>query len=1292
MRKGEAGNKSMFRFADRTDKWLMLLGTLGSIGDGLQGPLTMYVVSTVINEYGNPNAFLSTSIVNKYALRILYVSLGVGLSAFVEGICWTRTAERQTSRMRIEYLKSILKQDVGFFDTQAANTSTSYQVVSSITSDVNSIQVVIGEKVSSSSFRIQVYQVMFIMVGDIGFLRVQIPDCLAFLSSFIFCLIFAFILSWKLALAALPFVFMFIMPGIGFGKLMMDLGVKMIASYMVAGSIAEQAISSIRIVYSYVAEQETLSRFSNALQKTADYGIKQGFAKGLMMGSMGIIFVCWAFQAWMGSFLVTEKGEKGGAVFVAGFNVLLGGLCILSALPNLTALAEATAAATRIFEMIDRQPNIDSDDKKGKALAYVRGEIEFRNVNFSYPSRPDTPILKNFNLLVPLGKTVGLVGGSGSGKSTVISLLERFYDPSKGEILLDGYKINRLQLKWLRSQMGLVNQEPILFATSIKENILFGREGASMDLVINAAKAANAHDFIVQLPDGYETRVGQFGVQLSGGQKQRIAMARALIREPKILLLDEATSALDAQSERVVQDALDQASRGRTTIIIAHRLSTIQLANLIVVLQSGEIVESGTHDDLMQRNGGAGGEYAKLVQLQHLASQNEAVSSVIYEKGGRTPQRMSRVLSPMSRRSSGMNSPVAYPFSPAYSVASPYSIQLSYYEDSGDEISEESAYASPSQWRLLKMNAPEWGNALLGCIGALGSGAVQPINAYFLGELIAVYFRNDSSVIKSHARLYSIVFLGLGALNFITNLVQHYNFAVMGERFVKRVREEVLEKLMTFEVGWFDKDENTSAAICARLATEANMVRTLVGERISLLAQTFSSAALAYILGLALSWRLALVIIAVQPILIGSFYTRSVLMKSMAEKARKAQKEGGQIASEAAINYKTIAAFSSQKRILGLFKATMKGPKRESLKQSLFSGFGLFSSQFLTTAFTALAFWYGGRLMTKGLITPEHLFQAFLILLFTGKTIADAGSMTSDLSKGSNAIRSIFAILDRKSDIEPENSWGLEVDQTIKGNIELKNVFFAYPSRPNQLIFKGLNLRINAGQTVALVGQSGSGKSTIIGLIERFYDPTKGWVYVDNKDIKNYNLRVLRTQIALVSQEPTLFSGTIRDNIAYGNEDASESEIRKAAALANAHDFISGMKDGYSTYCGERGVQLSGGQKQRIVLARAILKNPSILLLDEATSALDSVSENLVQAALEQMTVGRTCVIVAHRLSTIQKADSIAVIKDGSVVEQGSHTKLLSYGRGGAYYSLIKPQGGNSPYRKAHIFSTEFHI
>lgn len=447
-----------------------------------------------------------------------------------------------------------------------------------------------------------------------------------------------------------------------------------------------------------------------------------------------------------------------------------------------------------------------------------------------------------------------------------------------------------------------------------------------------------------------------------------------------------------------------------------------------------------------------------------------------------------------------------------------------------------------------------------------------------------------------------------------------------------------------------------------------------MGDRMALVLQTVSAVTLACTMGLVIAWRLAVVMIAAQPLIIVCFYARRVLLKSMSQKAIKAQDESSKLSAEAVSNLRTITAFSSQDRILQMLEKADEGPQRESIRQSLFAGVGLGTSQSLMSCTWALDFWYGGKLITEGYITAKSLFETFMILVSTGRVIADAGSMTTDIAKGSDAIGSVFAVLDRYTRIEPEDPEGYQPEK-IMGNVELRDVDFAYPARPNVVIFKGFSINIEAGKSTALVGQSGSGKSTIIGLIERFYDPLRGAVKIDGRDIRSYNLRSLRKHIALVSQEPTLFAGTIKENITYGQSDkVNESEIVEAAKAANAHDFIAGLKDGYDTWCGDRGAQLSGGQKQRIAIARAILKNPAVLLLDEATSALDSQSEKVVQDALERVMVGRTSVVVAHRLSTIQNCDLIAVLDKGKVVEKGTHSSLLAKGPTGAYYSLVSLQ------------------
>ncbi|KAF3594022.1 hypothetical protein DY000_02025729 [Brassica cretica] len=1220
--------RSIFMHADGVDWVLMGLGLIGAVGDGFTTPLVLLITSKLMNNLGgssfNTETFMQS--ISKNAVALLYVACGSWVVCFLEGYCWTRTGERQTARMREKYLRAVLRQDVGYFDLHVTSTS---DVITSVSSDSFVIQDVLSEK---------------------------LPNFLMSASMFVGSYIVGFILLWRLAIVGLPFIVLLVIPGLMYGRALISISSKIREEYNEAGFVAEQAISSVRTVYAFSGERKTISNFSAALQGSVKLGIRQGLAKGITIGSNGITFAMWGFMSWYGSRMVMYHGAQGGTVFAVAAAVAIGGVSLGGGLSNLKYFFEAASVGERIMEVINRVPKIDSNNPEGQKLEKVRGEVEFKHVKFVYPSRPETSIFEDFCLRVPSGKTVALVGGSGSGKSTVISLLQRFYDPVAGEILIDGVSIDKLRVKWLRSQMGLVSQEPALFATSIKENILFGKEDATMDDVVEAAKASNAHTFISQLPNGYETQVGERGVQMSGGQKQRIAIARAIIKSPTILLLDEATSALDSESERVVQEALENASIGRTTILIAHRLSTIRNADVISVVRNGHVVETGSHDKLMEN---IDGQYASLVRLQQIEKEDSSLNMSVNVQTGPTldPTKDLRSCSRVSTlsRSSSTNSVT------------------------GSSIVKNLAKVEkpplPSFKRLLAMNLPEWKQALYGCISATLFGAIQPVYAYSLGSMVSVYFLTSHDEIKEKTRIYALSFVGLAVVSFLINISQHYNFAYMGEYLTKRIRERMLSKVLTFEVGWFDQDENSSGSICSRLAKDANVVRSLVGDRMALLVQTISAVTIACTMGLVIAWRLALVMIAVQPLIIVCFYTRRVLLKNMSKKAIKAQDESSKLAAEAVSNVRTITAFSSQERIMKMLEKAQENPRRESIRQSWFAGIGLAMSQSLTTCTWALDFWYGGRLIEDGYITAKALFETFMILVSTGRVIADAGSMTTDLAKGSDAVGSVFAVLDRYTSIDPEDPEGYEPER-VTGRVEFLNVDFSYPTRPDVMIFSDFSIDINAAKSTAIVGPSGSGKSTVIGLIERFYDPVKGVVKIDGRDLRSYNLRSLRQHIALVSQEPTLFAGTIRENIVYGraSDKIDESEIIEAARAANAHDFITSLTDGYDTYCGDRGVQLSGGQKQRIAIARAVLKNPSVLLLDEATSALDSQSERVVQDALERVMVGRTSVLIAHRLSTIQNCDAIAVLDKGKLVERGTHSSLLAKGSTGVYFSLVSLQ------------------
>ncbi|KAJ0704244.1 putative ABC-type xenobiotic transporter [Helianthus annuus] len=1223
--------RSLFMHADNADMFLMAVGLISAICDGLGTPVMFFFTNKIMNSIGGSSsvsADVYTNKINKNAVRLCYLAVGKWVACFLEGYCWSRTSERQASRLRLTYLKAVLRQEVAYFDLNVTSTA---DIISSVSSDSLIIQEFISEKVPT-----------LVMNG----------------ATFVGSYIMSFVLLWRLAIVGFPFIILLVIPGLVYGRILMRLSREIREEYNKADTVAQQAFSSVRTVYSFVGEKRTIKDYSDALEGTVKLGLKQGLAKGLAIGSKGVTFAVWAFLCWYGSRLVMYHGARGGTVWSVGALIAFGGLAFGSGMTNVKYLSDAMAASKRIREVIKRVPVIDSENMEGEILQEVCGEVEFKNVKFAYPSRPESMVFEDFNLKVPAGKTVALVGGSGSGKSTVIALLQRFYDPRGGEICVDGVRIDKLQLKWLRSQMGLVSQEPALFDTTIKENILFGKEDATMEEVLEAAKASNAHNFISQLPQAYDTQVGEKGIQMSGGQKQRIAIARAIIKSPRILLLDEATSALDSESERFVQEALDHAAIGRTTIVIAHRLSTIKNADVIYVVQNGQVVESGSHDDLIQLENGF---YTSLVRLQETKQIDETPSPY---PSGHPPISTTTDVHNTSR------------------VASATSFNRSGRDNFASQVNQE--FPEPSFKRLIAMNSPEWKQALYGIVCAVIFGAVQPIFSFAMGSMISVYFLADHDEIKQKTMIYTLCFVGLSVLSMVINIIQHYNFAVMGECLTKRVRERMLSKILTFEIGWFDQDENSSGAICSRLAIDANMVRSLVGDRCSLLIQTLSGVTVACTMGLVIAWKLALVVIAVQPLIIICFYCRRVLLKNMSHKALKSQEESSKLAAEAVSNLRTITAFSSQTRILKMLLRTQKALMRESVRQAWHAGFGLGFSQSLMSCTWALGFWYGGKLISNGQLGAKEFLQTFLILISTGRVIAEAGTMTNDLSKGFDGVRSVFTVLDRNTLVDPEDHNGKKPEM-ITGHVEMCDVHFAYPARPNIKIFSGFSINIEAGKSTALVGQSGSGKSTIIGLIERFYDPMKGVVKVDGRDIRSYHLRTLRKFIALVSQEPVLFASTIRENITYGaSKKVSESEIVEAAKAANAHDFITVLKDGYDTWCGNQGVQLSGGQKQRIAIARAILKNPTILLLDEATSALDSQSEKVVQDALERMMVGRTSVVVAHRLSTIQSCDTIAVLEKGKVVEEGDHGSLLAKGPTGAYYSLVNPQKSSTTSHKTN--------
>ncbi|CAN7047988.1 hypothetical protein IGI04_025794 [Brassica rapa subsp. trilocularis] len=1205
----------LFSFSDSTDVLLMIVGSIGAIGNGLGFPLMTLLFGDLIDTVGRRNLFTNdiVELISKICLKFVYLGLGTFVAAFLQVSCWVITGERQAARIRSLYLKTILRQDIVFFDVET-NTG---EVVGRMSGDTVLILDAMGEKVG------KFIQLFVTFLGGYAL---------------------AFVKGWLLTLVMLTSIPLLAMAGAAMSLIFTKASSQQQAAYAKASTIVEQTCGSIRTVASFTGEKQATSSYKELINSAYKSSVKQGLSNGLGFGVMFLVFFCsYALAIWFGGEMILRKGYTGGAVINVMIIVVASSMSIGQAAPCLTSFAAGQAAAYKMFETIKRKPVIDSLDLNGKVLEDIQGEIELRDVCFSYPARPREEVFGGFSLMIPSGKTTALVGESGSGKSTVISLIERFYDPSSGQVLIDGVDLKEFQLKWIRGKIGLVGQEPVLFSSSIMENIGYGKEGARVQEIEAAAKLANAAKFIDKLPRGLDTMVGEHGTQLSGGQKQRIAIARAILKDPRILLLDEATSALDAESERVVQEALDRVMVNRTTVIVAHRLSTVRNADMIAVLHRGKIVEEGSHLELLKDHEGA---YSQLIRLQEINTESRRLE--ISNGSIRTESSRGNGVSRMHNDDESV------------SVA-------------GEENTEKpkDMPQDVSITRIAALNKPEAPILILGTLVCALDGAIFPIFGLLFAKVIIAFFQPPHEL-RSDSRFWSIIFVLLGVLSLVVYPIHMSLFAVAGGRLIRRIRSMCFEKVVHMEVGWFDEPENSSGAMGARLSADAALIRTLVGDSLALTVKNVASAVAGIIIAFAISWELAVIILVMIPLTGINNYVQVKFMKGFSADAKTKYEEASQVANDALGSIRTVASFCAEEKVIEMYKKRCEDSIKSGTKQGVVAGLGFGLSFFVLYSVYAACFYAGARLVKDGRTTYNGVFQVFLALTMTTIGISAASSFAPDSSKAKSAAASVFGIIDRKSKIDSRDESGM-VLENVKGDIDFCHIEFAYQTRPDIQIFRDLCFSIRAGTTVALVGESGSGKSTVISLLQRFYDPDSGHITLDGVELKKLQLKWLRKQMGLVGQEPVLFNNTIRANIAYGKggEEATEAEIVAASELCNAHKFISSIQQGYDTVVGERGIQLSGGQKQRVAIARAIVKEPKILLLDEATSALDAESERVVQDALDQVMVNRTTIVVAHRLSTIKNADVIAVVKNGVIAEKGTHETLMNI-EGGVYASLVQ--------------------
>ncbi|KAH8737784.1 ABC multidrug transporter Mdr1 [Ilyonectria robusta] len=1242
----------LYRYASRNDIIIIFFSSICAIGAGAALPLMTVIFGNlqgIFQDYftGLKTYHEFTSELSHFVLYFIYLAVGEFVTTYICTVGFIYTGEHISAKIREHYLESCMRQNIGFFDKLGAG-----EVTTRITSDTNLIQDGISEKVSLT---------------------------LAAVATFVSAFVIGFIKYWKLTLILFSTVIALLI-NMGSGSaFILRYNKQNLEAYAIGGSLADEVISSIRNAVAFGTQDRLAKQYDDHLKRAEFFGFRvKGALSCMIAGMMMVLYLNYGLAFWQGSKFLVDGDTSLSNVLTILMSVMIGAFNLGNVAPNMQAFTNAVAAAAKIFNTIDRVSPLNPTDDEGEKLDHLEGTIRLANIKHIYPSRPDVVVMNDVSLEIPAGKTTALVGASGSGKSTIVGLVERFYDPVEGNVYLDGHDISKLNLRWMRQQMALVSQEPTLFGTTIYHNIRHGLIGTAheneseekqRELVIEAAKKANAHDFVSALPEGYETNVGERGFLLSGGQKQRIAIARAVVSDPKILLLDEATSALDTKSEGVVQAALEVASEGRTTITIAHRLSTIRDAHNIVVMTEGRIVEQGTHNELLEKRGA----YFKLVSAQNIA----AAEKLTAEEQAKLDEEDLTLIRKMSTKDglvlADPDDDIAAKLDRSTTTKSASSVALQ-----NRKAEEEEKY---TLWTLVKLiasfNAPEWKFMLIGLVFSAVCGGGNPTQAVFFAKEIVTLSvpvtPENRHQMKKDSDFWSAMYVMLAFVQFLAFVIQGVLFAKCSERLIHRVRDRAFRTMLRQDVAFFDKDENTAGALTSFLSTETTHVAGLSGVTLGTVLMVMTTLISACALALAIGWKLSLVCISTIPVLLGTGFFRFWMLAHFQRRSKAAYDSSATFASEAISAIRTVASLTREHDILGQYKASLAEQQRRSLISVMKSSLLYAASQSLLFLCFALGFWYGGTLIAKYEYGMFQFFLCFMAIIFGAQSAGTIFSFAPDMGKAYHAAGELKRLFDRQPVVDTWSDEGERLPE-VDGTLEFRDVHFRYPTRPEQPVLRGLNLTVRPGQYVALVGASGCGKSTTIALLERFYDPLSGGIFIDGHEISGLNVNDYRSHIALVSQEPTLYQGSIRENILLGTpvENVPDSAIEFACREANIYDFIVSLPDGFNTVVGSKGALLSGGQKQRIAIARALIRDPKILLLDEATSALDSESEHVVQAALDKAAKGRTTIAVAHRLSTIQKADVIYVFDQGRIVEQGTHSELMK--KNGRYAELVNLQ------------------
>ncbi|KIX03637.1 uncharacterized protein Z518_07190 [Rhinocladiella mackenziei CBS 650.93] len=1233
----------LFAYASTLDIILRVCGAATALASGTALPLMTIIFGDLVQDFNNwalgtvePSEFRHA--INRNTQWLLYLFVGKFL-AYCAHLFHCVSASRMGRRIRLRYLDVILHRPISYFDDHNPGS-----VATSLSTDTNLIEVGLAEKVTT------LFQAASMIISAFTI---------------------AFTKSWKLTLVtATTIPYMMLTTGL-LAALDAKMEAKARAIYSNASNVAEEAFRSVIMIATLGAEDRVVQRFKQIIEKAKTLGFWKGPLEASIYGNMFFTVQSgYALALYYGAQLLSRGQVKdGGTVISVLFSVVIGSSSMGMVAPSLPSFIKATASAQQVLKVLD--DDTPSGSEAGQNLhikpATVTGQLKLANISFAYPTRPSVNVLHDVSIDIDANQITAVVGHSGCGKSTMIGLLERWYDPIRGSICLDGTDIRDLDLNWWRGQIGLVLQEPVLFNDTIYENVLNGlhdgrRERLGQEelrkLVVEACITADAHNFVLELPERYETMVGANSDLLSGGQKQRIAIARSIISDPKILLFDEATSALDSESEQTVQAAIAKVSRGRTTLMIAHKLSTIAGADKIVVMENGHVMEQGSHSSLLS----LGGIYTRLLRAQNLI-RNERRS----HKG---PVELKTRPMPERRQSPTTQTPL--PGSPGLALTAEAPTILESKSISRRFSLIRCIISILSEQRRI---IPIFTGGLLGSVFA---GAAMPILAFLFSKLVTVFQYQGHDLI-SRANFWALMFFVLALSNLVAYATVWGLFSVVGTISSSKYRAEYFRGLLIQDASFFE-DGNSSGSLAALLALDGDELETMVSMNVGLLALFIVDLVACSLLALAVYWKLALVgVMCCVPTLLVAGYVRLRMDKEAQDRAAKSFLESARLGAEAVGAIRTVASLTLESRITKRYAGKLQAAMARSLRRTVFSMALLALSDTLDLFAMILVFWYGGRLVSYGEVGVSAYFIVYTAIIFGGQsagytigyttskldvldTVQDLGlkSRLRGITKSQAAMNRILYMKNKKPSINSSAGTDPRQQPPAETALEFKHVSFRYPARPDIEVLHELDLQVRRGERVCITGPSGCGKSTIIALIERFYDITSGELSINGADISSIDIRAYRLMLGFVSQETYLFQGTIRDNLLLGVDGpVTDEELNTACGDAKIYDFIVSLPDGYDTECGPRGQAFSGGQRQRIAIARALLRNPEILLLDEATSALDPENEVLVREALNKAVTDRTIISITHQVETMKMAESVFVMDRGKVVEAGTFEELM---------------------------------